>query len=175
MAETTAIEVRGCAMRTVLLMLAALALLAAFACDDNGGETRATPTTGTAATDTPGVEATPTAPASSTLKPPDSEFPAAGICAEPGISQVVTITFREDVPDPRCAKVNVPQRLRIVNQREQAARIVFGPYDVTIEPGAEQLFDAPVGTYLAPGVHTLGSPDIEGYAADVWVLDVATP
>jgi hypothetical protein len=162
-------------MRAALLMILPLALLAAAACDDNGGAgTPATATQGAGATDTPATEPAVTGTASE-LKPPDSDAPAAGICSEPGISQVVTITFREDVPDPRCAKINVPQRLRIVNDRAEAVHIVFGPYDVTIEPGAEQLLDAPVGTYLAAGVHNLAPQDVEGYAAQVWVQDVATP
>ncbi|MEX1255644.1 MAG: hypothetical protein WEE64_15010 [Dehalococcoidia bacterium] len=180
-------------MRNIVLLLIALALLLAVACDDNGesdadatatapaGATQApadgggsTDPSDGAATDTPeALEATPTD--ASSLKPPDSETPIDGICAEPVSGQEVTITFLEDVPDPRCIQVNVPQVLRIANERPEAVRVVFGPFDVTIEPGASQLLDGPVGTYLAAGVHEMGPVEIPGYRASIWVLDVATP
>jgi hypothetical protein len=171
-------------MRNIVTLLIALALLPAFACDDSGSDADATstapPDAGATAPDGSGAPDTPEAPVAtptdaSTLRPPDFETPIDGVCAEPVGGQEVTITFHEDLPDPRCVQVNVPQVLRIANQRPEEVRVVFGPFDVTIAPGASQLLDAPVGTYLAAGVHQVGPEAIPGYRASVWVIDVATP
>jgi hypothetical protein len=66
---------------------------------------------------------------------------------------VVEISIHADIPDPRCARVNPEQRLKVVNATKGQVQVQIGPYRAALEAGAEHIFDAPFGEYLAPGVH----------------------
>ncbi len=104
------------------------------------------------------------------LKPADSELPAAGICAEPPPGGVVTFTIEVAVPSPRCARVLPRHRVRIENRTGETKRVQLARFDVTLAPGAAETFDAPVGTYLAPGVHSVKvSPPPFG-GPELWLM-----
>lgn len=159
-------------MKRLSPLLLGLALLLAAACDDEGGEVdSATPTRA----ETPSPVAATGSPATGQpeLKPPDAEAPAAGICAESS-GDVATITINPDVPDPRCLKVVATQRIKIVNGTEESIEIELGRFDASLEPGEEELFDAPVGDYLAPGVHVLSASIPSGSAA-IWLVEESSP
>jgi hypothetical protein len=52
---------------------------------------------------------------------------------------------------------------------DEAVRLQLGQFDVTLQPGDSQLLDAPVGTYLAPGVHhALLST---GSIPEIWIVE----
>jgi hypothetical protein len=86
------------------------------------------------------------------LATPAALSPAAGICG--GFDgELVTITINPDMPNPRCAKIQPLQKLVVVNQRGETIQVRIGPFEETILPGGQQLFDLPFGEYLAPGVH----------------------
>lgn len=97
-------------------------------------------------------------------KPPDSDRPAAGICAEV-VDGIASITIGSDAPSPRCVKVTSNVRLRFVNATGAAVQVRLWSFDAQIAPGGEQIIDAPVGSYLMPGVHF-----IEGIGAEVWLV-----
>src|SRR3990170_1587788 len=103
-------------MKLVVPVLVVLVLsLLLVACDGNDAQ-------GPAADDIP----EPTA----VLKPPDAEVPAAGVCADVPEGDVVTITIRPDVPDPRCAKITAAQQLRVVNETQQAVNVKLAAFEV---------------------------------------------
>lgn len=83
---------------------------------------------------------------------PQSQEPAAGICAGPD-GDVQTFTLRADTPDPRCMVFSGAQKLRVINETGKTVRVSIGPFAVELAPGGAHLFDAPVGEYLLPGVH----------------------
>lgn len=84
----------------------------------------------------------------------DGTGPVAGVCAEPK-TEVVVVTLRPDGASPRCTVVSPSQRVRIVNARDDKVALQFGPFSESIDPGESVLFDAPVGSYLAPGDHVI--------------------
>ena len=110
----------------------------------------------------------PTEPAH-TLKPPDADSPAAGICAEPPEGDLVTIQITPGVPDPRCAKARPDQKLEVVNATDQPAQVTLAEFEVTLDPGEREVVDQPFGEYLAPGVHHVSISTL-GNAA-LWVLE----
>lgn len=79
---------------------------------------------------------------------------AAGICGETE-NEVVQVTIRPDIPDPRCLIVKPEQKLKVVNQAQSAVEVVLGEFKTELAPGQEVLWDVPVGDYLEPGVHLL--------------------
>ena len=152
-----------------VIVLAALAT-AAFAC----GGSRSPPSTLTVEEPTAtrvAFTATATVAATPQLAPADSAFPAAGICLEPPTGDVVTITIYPDIPSPRCAQVRGDQRLSFVNETTESIQVTLADYDLTLAPGETQAIEAPVGAYLAPGVHTAHTSTYGGESGpEVWVL-----
>ncbi|UCC77022.1 MAG: hypothetical protein JSW37_01290 [Anaerolineales bacterium] len=104
------------------------------------------------------------------LATPESLEPAAGICAEPSPSQWALFTLNADIPDPRCGKVRPDQALKIINNTEGAVQVTIGGREVEVEPGGEREIAGAVGTYLAPGVHSLMTSLYGGGGPEVWVL-----
>ena len=88
------------------------------------------------------------------LATPYAQLPAAGICAS-FEGEMVVVSINPDVPDPRCAKVRVDQKLTVVNRTENTLEVSIGAFKASLEPGAETTFDTPFGEYLAVGVHQL--------------------
>jgi hypothetical protein len=91
---------------------------------------------------------------SSYLATPVSMEPAAGICGGTDAA-LLEVTIYPDIPDPRCALIRTDQRLAVINATSGTLQVSIGLFEATIEPGGEHVFDAPFGTYLAPGVHQL--------------------
>jgi hypothetical protein len=85
---------------------------------------------------------------------PGSESPAAGICAEPE-EPVVTVIMDVSTPNPRCSIVTPDQRIRIVNKRDETALVVLGGFRASLRHNEAALFDAPAGTYLGTGFHSI--------------------
>lgn len=88
------------------------------------------------------------------LATPIADSPAAGICGE-SEGEIVTMTINPDMPDPRCLKVRSEQRLRVVNQRDEALEITLGGAITSLQPGEETTFTLSFGELLLPGVHAL--------------------
>lgn len=110
------------------------------------------------------VTPTVTRPAAS-LKQPDADSPAAGVCGETTDGDVVTITINEDTPSPRCAKVSATQKIKVVNNTSKTVNAVLGRLNTSIEPGGEYTYGESFGAFLAPGVHFMtaepyGGPEI---------------
>jgi hypothetical protein len=101
------------------------------------------------------------------LKPPDADQPAAGIC-DPSAGEVVTVSISTDGPSPRCVKVIGSQRLQVVNATAAAVQVQLAQFNIQLQPEQAQLFDAPSGSYLAPGVHRLRV--IGGHAPEIWLM-----
>jgi hypothetical protein len=135
---------------TLAVAVGAVALFVAAACgdDSDGGTTQ--------------------------LKQPDSQTPAAGICAEPPAGDVATITINVDAPSPRCSKITPEQRLRVVNNTAEPVQVELARFRVTVAPAEAQVLDAPAGDYLAPGVHVLQVSSTAG-GAEVWLTSQAQP
>ncbi len=104
------------------------------------------------------------------LATPKSQEPAAGICAEPPASLWVLFTLNADIPDPRCAKVRPDQGLKVVNNTDAPVMVAIGGREAEVRPGGEQEIAGAVGTYLAPGVHSLMTSLYGGGGPEVWVL-----
>jgi hypothetical protein len=116
-----------------------------------------------------GIGVDPNAPVS-TLVPADFEQPVSGIC--PAVSgAVVTMTIHADTPDPRCAAVTATQHLRVVNGIGSVITVAFA--DVAprvLAAGESTTFDAPFGTYLAPGSHLVHVSRYEGGGGgEIWL------
>jgi hypothetical protein len=92
-------------------------------------------------------------PTAATLRPADSAEPAAGICASSAASEVAIRVISGNMPEPRCIQVAADQRLQFTNDTSEEVRIQLGKFDATIPAGEVQMFDAPAGSFLAPGVH----------------------
>ncbi len=140
-----------------------------------GTATSAKPTLAPTTTTTPGPAATPTPVP--LMRPPDSQMPIAGICSVVFIDfDFVTITRQPDTPSPRCLTVTANQRLSYVNQTADQIRVILGRFDLLIPQGETGLLDAPVGTYLLPGVHIVSVSDADGReigGGEVWLIEEA--
>jgi hypothetical protein len=156
-------------VRHNILIVIALMLLASCA------NRPAAPTHPAIPSATPTIAPTPTAAPTSapgtpspTLKPPDSDYPAAGICATAqGAFAVVVIN--PDTPSPRCQHIAADQRLRIINRSGRTSEVRLAHHALTLPPQAEGTIDQPFGDYLAPGVHTLIiSTYAGGGGSDLW-------
>jgi hypothetical protein len=112
---------------------------------------------------------TPVEAAPETLATPQSDSPAAGICDfYPG--DLVTFEIYPDMPSPRCARATPGQRLRVVNRTEQEVRFWIGGYEFTLQPSQEQVIDAELSTYLAPGVHQVSTTAYVGEGGpELWL------
>ena len=101
------------------------------------------------------------------LKPPDSDQPAAGIC-DPAVGDVVIVNISADIPSPRCVKVTGNQRLQVINATAGSVQVQLAQFDVQFQPGQMQLFDASFASYLAPGVHRLRVTG--GSGPEIWLM-----
>ena len=109
--------------------------------------------------------------------PADSRYPAAGSCAFVA-GTVVTVTMNPDVPSPRCVSLHPWQELRVVNdstlQGSPAVTITVRWADYparVLRPGESTTFTDTAGSYLAVGVHRVGTAPLYGGqgAAQVWL------
>jgi hypothetical protein len=90
------------------------------------------------------------------LATPQADSPAAGICDfYPG--ELVVFEIYPDIPSPRCARATPKQHLKVINRTGQEMRFWIGNYEYTLQPGEEQVIDAELRTYLAPGVHRIST------------------
>jgi hypothetical protein len=96
---------------------------------------------------------------------PYSQEPAAGICGE-FEGSLVSVSLRQDVPDPRCVRVKADQYLSVKNETDQLLQVSLAHFQAELDPGEEFSFETPFGEYLAPGVHLMitsappGGPEI---------------
>jgi hypothetical protein len=132
-----------------------------------------TTTTPTPAPSTP----TPTAQPTRSLVPADSQYPAAGTCSFVA-GTVVTVTMDPDVPSPRCVSLRAGQELRVVNRSALlgspavSITVRWADYPARVlKPGESTTFADPAGSYLAVGVHRVGTAPLYGGqpAAEVWL------
>lgn len=116
---------------------------------------------------------TPTGPPAATIAPTlipaDSDSPAAGICGTMD-GDWVTFMVSLDVPSPRCMQVHPGQRIEIANPTADPVVVTFAGQQIAIEAGASQRIDAPFGSYLAPGVHSLYVTHGTGSLPEFWLL-----
>lgn len=101
------------------------------------------------------------------LKPPDGDQPAAGIC-DLASGDVVTANINADVPYPRCLKVLGHQRLQVVNATNGPVQVQLAQFVVQLQPDQAQIFDAAFASYLAPGVHWLRVTG--GSGPEIWLI-----
>ena len=101
-----------------------------------------------------------TSPAKTTaLQPqatPQSDSPAAGIC-DFYAGELVVFEIYPDIPSPRCARATPKQHLKVINRTAQELRFSIGNYEYTLQPDQEQVIDAELREYLAPGVHQIST------------------
>jgi len=69
------------------------------------------------------------------------------------------------------ARCGPDQHLRFVNETGETVEVHLALYNVTIAPGASGDIEAPVGSYLASGVHDVKSRLYAGTGPEVVVLD----
>jgi len=117
--------------------------------------------------DIPVTEAPAIAP---TLKPPDAEGPTAGICQGPPEGELVVITIRPDVPEPRCIQAYRHQRLVMINGTDVEVQARLAGFEVTLQSGEEGTFDKALGEYLQPGAHFLQTTS-PGTGGELILLD----
>ncbi len=102
------------------------------------------------------------------LKPPDSDSPASGICAE-SQGEIVEFTLTSDGPAmPRCAKVIGAQRIKLINATGAVVQVNLAHFNMSIPVDSSVLLDQRVDEYLAPGVHWVNG-------AEVWVIANSPP
>ena len=95
------------------------------------------------------------------IKPPDSDSPASGICPR-AIDEIVEITMTMDGPAiPRCVQVVGNQKLKFINARTSDVQINFAHFNINISAGGYALLDQGVAEYLASGVHSVSSAGVE--------------
>ena len=107
--------------------------------------------------------------ASPSLATPVADSPAAGICEYyPG--ELVVFEIFPDIPSPRCARATPEQHLKVINRTEQELRIRIAGYDFTLQPDQEQVIEAELGSYLAPGVHQVSTTAFLGQGGpELWL------
>jgi hypothetical protein len=105
-----------------------------------------------------------------TLKPADSDTPAAGICADSQYDPVSIVLGSGPDGMPlggRCIVVNTSQRILLINQAGSQVNFQFAGFNVDLPAGGEMLLDKPAGDYLATGVHHLPmGPEVWVKASD---------
>jgi hypothetical protein len=107
-------------------------------------------------------------PTALTLKPADSDTPAAGICGsvEGEIVEVKIGSGPDGLPlSGRCIKITPTQQLKLINATAEQVRFSFGPFEVDLPAGGDLLLVNPVGEYLALGVHLLPN------APEIWLVE----
>jgi hypothetical protein len=106
------------------------------------------------------------------LKPPDSDSPAAGICAQPQEDPVPVILGLGPDGLPlggRCIEVSLAQRIQFINRTGARLHMQLGEYVIDLADGEEATMPEPVGSYLAPGVHFLDM------GPELWVREQTAP
>ena len=145
--------------------LAALAFIIGVAC--NTAALASTPTMAAPRSSTPAqIPTTAASTATSEWATPVSQEPAAGICGSVD-GPVVEFRIEPGIPDPRCARVEPDQHLKVVNKSDGPLDLTIGTYSSHLEPGGETVIDALFGDYLAPGVHLLHVPPCCG--PELWL------
>jgi hypothetical protein len=104
-----------------------------------------------------------------TLYPADSEFPAAGICAEAQGEVIEVIISPQGPPDPRCYKVRPDQSLNFSNGTQREIDLQLAGYNIHLEIGESYLLDIPVGEFLAVGNHLIVISGGGGFAPEIWL------
>jgi hypothetical protein len=83
-----------------------------------------------------------------------------------------------DVPSPRCVSLRAGQELRVVNRSALlgspavSITVRWADYPARVlKPGESTTFADPAGSYLAVGVHRVGTAPLYGGqpAAEVWL------
>ncbi len=102
------------------------------------------------------------------LREPDSETPAAPVCA---FQEGTTVTFElhEGIPAPRCARVLPGQMLAFTNRTDEPISFTFLDHAVRLEPGETKSIDVRAEDYLEPGVHVLAMDFYGGSGPEAWV------
>lgn len=116
------------------------------------------------------TENTPSPTASAAILPADSEFPAAGICAESGASDTISVQINQDTPSPRCQKVIPGKHLAIKNNTDKSVMAWFGKkkeYEFSVPAQGEFAVPKPVDDFLASGVHILYASPYMG--PEIWL------
>jgi hypothetical protein len=108
-------------------------------------------------------------PPRSMLRPPDSQTPAAGTCAEP-TEAVVEVVINPDVPSPRCTRVGRSQQLQVRNATDQEVMVALGNFSATLPPGGTAVSERPFGDYLEPGVHRMFATLYNGSGPEIWLV-----
>ena len=101
---------------------------------------------------------------------PDSQSPAAGVCAESSSDNFVTIEINKDAPSPRCQVIAGQQSLRIKNNTDKKVNLWFGDkkqVSFSVEPGKEYEQKPPEGFFMPPGVYLLHGEPYQG--PEIWV------
>lgn len=109
--------------------------------------------------------------------------PAAGVCSSRW-PRVIVIDMNPDTPAPRCVSASAGNIIEVVNrtdgfgQHGHSMTISWASFPpVTLRPGQSAIFDAPVGSYLAPGDHVLQTraypdgPLVPPEGAEIYVRD----
>ena len=104
-----------------------------------------------------------------TLFPPDSDTPAAGICAEYETDVITNEIVVEGPPSPRCVVITPSQRLEVINRTTAAVEARFAQNEFALQPDETYFIDRPFGVYLAPGVHNLRISGGVGNAPELWL------
>ena len=102
------------------------------------------------------------------LATPHAQQPAAGICGAVD-GELALVEIFPDIPSPRCLQVTGTQRLLVTNQTGQGLRIRIGHHDLLLPAGEKAVIDAPLGNYLAPGVHLLDATPFSG--PELWLVE----
>jgi hypothetical protein len=96
-----------------------------------------------------------------TLYPADADSPAAGTCIDVPNSHLVSVDIGPDnVPNPRCTKVNGSQVLTIVNNSYNPVTITQTNPKTTLNPGQSYHFTAALDDFLARGIHHIAGAEI---------------
>lgn len=104
-------------------------------------------------------------------KQPDAEAPAAGSCANFYEVETVDIHIDAGIPSPRCAKIFVTQKLRILNDTNEKIEFSFAGFDVLLEPQARYVFEKPASDFLLPGVHVMKMDYYGGSGPEIWFIN----
>lgn len=106
--------------------------------------------------------------------PATSQSPTAGYC-DGGYGRVVTIKLYSDMSAARCYEVTKSEHLRFVNRSKHAMRLRAPFLRFTLQPGEARTIPGPVGSYLAPGAHSVGSSAWCCFGFDIYLPGAPTP
>jgi hypothetical protein len=107
---------------------------------------------------------------------------AAAPCSGAGGHGIAIVQLLSEVPDPRCLAVTPEERILVVNRtgafhRRSAVSVTvrLGAYSARLAPQQAAIFAAPVGAYLATGLHGLRAKRVPGPAVLVVKRRCAPP